>query len=321
MANESPPLSGPPVGITTPDQRQRVLLVTGVLGAGKTTALHALEDLGWEVIDNFPIRLLEEQARQSQHGDSGPDLQAPLAIGFDSRTRGFNPHLIIELVKRLSQRDDLQITTLYLDCSAEELQRRYNETRRRHPLAADMPVATGIAAERELMEPLRRWADIVVNTTAFSSNLLAHAIREQFTPDKGAAMTVTVTSFGFARGMPPVADFIFDMRFLDNPHWNPHLRPQTGKDPEVGAFVRRDPAYADAFARIRDLLLTLLPRFRAQGKAYVTIAFGCTGGRHRSVFVAEEIAAALREAGFSPTLLHRNLASRAADLVEGGATR
>ncbi len=332
MVAESPPFSGPSsaapaASAPDTDARQRVLLVTGVLGAGKTTALHALEDLGWEAIDNFPIRLLErlidspEQARQSQHGDSGPDLQAPLAIGFDSRTRGFNPHLIIELVKRLSQRDDLQITTLYLDCSAEELQRRYNETRRRHPLAADMPVATGIAAERELMEPLRRWADIVVNTTAFSSNLLSHAIREQFTPDKGAAMTVTVTSFGFARGMPPVADFIFDMRFLDNPHWNPHLRPQTGKDPEVGAFVRRDPAYADAFARIRDLLLTLLPRFRAQGKAYVTIAFGCTGGRHRSVFVAEEIAAALREAGFSPTLLHRNLASRAADLVEGGATR
>lgn len=184
-----------------------------------------------------------------------------------------------------------------------------------------MPVAAGIAAERELMAPLRRWSDIVVNTTAFTSNLLTQAIREQFTPEQSPEMTLTISSFGFARGMPPVADFIFDMRFLNNPHWDPELRPQTGKDPGVGAFVRRDPAYAEAFARIRDLLLSLLPRFRAQGKAYVTIAFGCTGGRHRSVFVAEEIAAALREAGFSPTLLHRNLASRAADLVEGGATR
>ena len=327
MVAESPPLSRLAESAPEADGRQRVLLVTGVLGAGKTTALHALEDLGWEAIDNFPIRLLErlidspERTAGANSGDDRAELQAPLAIGFDSRTRGFNPHLIIELVKRLSQRDDLQITTLYLDCSAEELQRRYNETRRRHPLAADMPVAAGIAAERELMEPLRRWADIVVNTTAFSSNLLSHAIREQFTPETGAAMTVTVTSFGFARGMPPVADFIFDMRFLDNPHWNPQLRPQTGRDPEVGAFVRRDPAFADTFARIRDLLLTVLPRFRAQGKAYVTIAFGCTGGRHRSVFVAEEIAAALRDAGFSPTLLHRNLASRAADLVEGGGTR
>ena len=316
MASNSPNPADPPEG------RQRVLLVTGVLGAGKTTALHALEDLGWEAIDNFPIRLLERLIDSPNTTDAtGVDIHTPLAIGFDSRTRGFNPHTIIEIVKRLSSRPDLQITTLYLDCTEDELLRRYNETRRRHPLAADMPVASGIAAERELMEPLRRWADVVVNTTAFSSNLLNQAIREQFTPEQGAEMTLTVSSFGFARGMPPVADFVFDMRFLNNPHWDPELRPQTGKDPEVGAFVRRDPAYADTFARIRDLLLTLLPRFRAQGKAYVNIAFGCTGGRHRSVFVAEEIAVALREAGFSPTLLHRNLASRAADLVEGGATR
>ena len=328
MASESTDSTAPGDHIAEPErpaERQRVLLVTGVLGAGKTTALHALEDLGWETIDNFPIRLLERLI-DSPDGAPGTgtdplDVHAPLAIGFDSRTRGFNPHGIIELVKRLTLRDDLQLTTLYLDCSEEELLRRYNETRRRHPLAADMPVAAGIAAERELMEPLRRWADVVVNTTAFSSNLLAHAIREQFAPESGMEMTVSVSSFGFARGMPPVADFIFDMRFLENPHWDKLLRPQTGKDPAVGAFIRRDPAFADVFARIRDLLLTVLPRFRAHGKAYVNIAFGCTGGRHRSVFMAEEIALALREAGFSPTLLHRNLASRAADLVEGGATR
>jgi UPF0042 nucleotide-binding protein len=326
MASESPDSAAPSEHLAEQDhpaERQRVLLVTGVLGAGKTTALHALEDLGWETIDNFPIRLLERliDSPEGAPGTDPIDVHAPLAIGFDSRTRGFNPHAIIELVKRLTLRDDLQLTTLYLDCSAEELLRRYNETRRRHPMAADMPVATGIAAERELMEPLRRWADVVVNTTAFSSNLLAHAIRDQFAPESGVGMTVSVSSFGFARGMPPVADFIFDMRFLENPHWDKQLRPQTGKDPAVGAFIRRDPAFADVFSRIRDLLLTVLPRFRKQGKAYVNIAFGCTGGRHRSVFMAEEIAAALREAGFSPTLLHRNLASRAADLVEGGATR
>ena len=309
MSDELPP---------TPGDKQRILLVTGVLGAGKTTALRALEDLGWETIDNFPIRLLE---RLIDTPDLANQAHGALAIGFDSRTRGFDPVAVIHLVKMLSRRNDLIVSTLYLDCSGEELQRRYNETRRRHPLAADMPVMAGISAERELMEPLRRWAEMVINTTAFSSNQLTQAIREQFGSDSAPGITVTVTSFGFARGMPPVADFVFDMRFLNNPHWDPELRPQTGKDPEVGAFVRRDPAYADTFARIRDLLLTLLPRFRAQGKAYVNIAFGCTGGRHRSVFVAEEIAVALREAGFSPTLLHRNLASRAADLVEGGATR
>jgi UPF0042 nucleotide-binding protein len=294
--------------------RQRVVLVTGVLGAGKTTALRVLEDLGWEVIDNFPIRFLE---RLIDTPDLNEHEHAPLAIGFDSRTRGFNPHTIVELVKRLTQRDDIELTTLYLDCSGEELQRRYNETRRRHPLAADMPASSGISAEREVMESLRRWADMVINTTAFSVNELQQAMREQFAPQSGAAMTVTVTSFGFSRGMPPVADFVFDMRFLDNPYWNPDLRPLTGKDAPVAEFIRRDPAFEVVFAHIRDLLLMLLPRFKANGKAYVHIAFGCTGGRHRSVFMVEQIGAALREAGFSPTMLHRNLGSRAADLVEG----
>jgi UPF0042 nucleotide-binding protein len=299
------------------DGRQRVLLVTGLLGAGKTTALRVLEDLGWEAIDNFPIRMLERLI----DSPGGAELRAPLAIGFDSRTRGFDPHRVITLVKKLSQREDLQLTTLFLDCGGQELERRYNETRRPHPLAGDMPAAAGIAAERELLEPLRRWADVVISTTAFSTNQLQQAIREQFAPETGAEMTVTVTSFGFARGMPPLADLVFDMRFLDNPYWEPELKPLTGQDTPVGEYIQRDPAYAEAYARIRDLLLLLLPRYRAQGKAYVTVAFGCTGGRHRSVFVAEEIAVALRDAGFSPTLLHRNLGSRAADLIEGGQSR
>lgn len=295
------------------DTRQRVLLVTGLLGAGKTTALRVLEDLGWETIDNFPVRMLERLI----DSPGGSDIRPPLAIGFDSRTRGFDPHRVIALVKKLSQREDLQLTTLFLDCSGQEIERRYNETRRPHPLAGDMPAAAGIAAERELLEPLRRWADVVISTTEFSANQLQQSIRAQFAPEPGAGMTVTVTSFGFARGMPPIADLVFDMRFLDNPHWVPELKPQTGQDAAVGDFVRKDPVFTEAYARIRDLLLLLLPRYQAQGKAYVTIAFGCTGGRHRSVFVAEQIAAALREAGFSPTLLHRNLGSRAADLIEG----
>jgi UPF0042 nucleotide-binding protein len=302
---------------TAPWARQRVLLVTGLLGAGKTTALRVLEDLGWEAIDNFPIRMLERLI----DSPAGSEIRAPLAIGFDSRTRGFDPHRVIALVKKLSQRDDLQLTTLFLDCAGIELERRYNETRRPHPLAGDMPAASGIAAERELLEPLRRWADIVISTTAFSTNQLQQAIREQFAPEPGADMIVTVTSFGFSRGMPPIADLVFDMRFLDNPHWEPELQLLTGQDAAVGDYIRKDPGFAEAYAKILDLLLTLLPRYRAQGKAYVTIAFGCTGGRHRSVFVSEQVAAALREAGFSPTLLHRNLGSRAADLVEGGQSR
>lgn len=298
-----------------PEPRQRLLLVTGLLGAGKTTALKVLEDLGWETIDNFPIRLLGRLIDSPDSG--GSDVRAPLAIGFDSRTRGFDPNQVIERVKRLVQRPAVELTTLFLDCAGQELERRYNETRRRHPLAQDMPAASGIAAEREMMEPLRRWGDMVISTTDFTTNDLQQAIRERFGRDAPPATVITVTSFGFSRGMPPIADLVFDMRFLDNPHWDPELRPLTGQDAAVGEHIRKDPAFAEAFERIRDLLLLLLPRYAAQGKAYVNIAFGCTGGRHRSVYTAEQMAAALTAAGYAPSVFHRNLTSRAADLVEG----
>jgi len=296
---------------------QRLLLVTGLLGAGKTTALKVLEDLGWEVIDNFPIRFLEGLIDSPARPEG--DIRPPLAIGFDTRTRGFDPNRIIAQVKQLTARDDIELTTLFLDCSGKELERRYNETRRRHPLADGMPVAAGIAAERELLSPMRRWADMVIDTSEFSVNELQQVIRERFVAESTQAMTVTVSSFGFSRGMPPAADLVFDMRFLDNPHWIAELRPLTGRDAAVGDHIRKDPAFTEAFERIRDLILVLLPRYQAQGKAYVHIAFGCTGGRHRSVFTAEQIAAALRTSGFSPTLLHRNLGARAADLLEGGS--
>lgn len=299
--------------------RQRVLLVTGMLGAGKTTALRVLEDLGWEIIDNFPVRLLDRLIDSAPVVDQSP--RPSLAIGFDCRTRGFDPDRVIAQVKALSERNDIELNTLFLDCSSKELERRFNETRRRHALAADAPVDTGIRAERELLAPLRRWADLLVETTEFTSNDLQRVIRERFSTDEPGDLTLTISSFGFSRGMPPLADLVFDMRFVENPHWDPVLRPMTGLDTPVGDYIRRDPAFDEAFARIRDLLLLLLPRYRAQGKAYVHIAFGCTGGRHRSVFTAERMAVVLREAGFSPTLLHRNLGSRAADLLEGGQRR
>ena len=294
-------------------RQQKILLVTGLSGAGKTTALRVLEDLGWEAIDNFPIRLLSGLIAQADDDAQ----QTPLAIGFDSRTRGFVPQDIIEGVKTLFQRDDLQITTLFLDCTSSELERRYNETRRRHPMAQERPVRVGIQAERELLEPLRRWADAVIDTSGYTSNQLQQSIREQFARSAPQTMSVIISSFGFARGTPPLADLVFDMRFLDNPHWIEDLREQTGLDDPVGAHIRQDPAFQTAFDQIRDLLLTLLPRYQAQGKSYVNIAFGCTGGRHRSVFTAAQMAAALNEEGFSPTILHRNLGSRAADEIEG----
>ena len=290
---------------------QRILLVTGMLGAGKTTALRELEDLGWESIDNFPIRLLDRLL-----GSTG--AQHPIAIGFDCRTRGFVPGDVIEKVKDLATRPDMEVTTLFLDCAGHELERRFDETRRRHYLARDLPVSAGIAAERELMGQLRRWADMLIDTTSYSVNDLKQTIRDRFAQSRPAEMTVTVSSFGFSRGMPPAADLVFDMRYLTNPHWEEGLRELTGQDAPVGAFIESDPVFVTSFAKIRALLEELLPRYAQQGKSYVNIAFGCTGGRHRSVYSAEKMAAALREAGFSPTVLHRNLGSRAAAMVERG---
>ena len=294
---------------SSPDNKQRILLVTGLAGAGKTTALQVLEDLGWETIDNFPIRLLS--------GLVGSEADfSPLAIGFDSRTRGFVPTEIISLCKQFEAREDIEFSTLFIDCASAELERRYNETRRPHPMAKGRPAMDGIKAERELLEPLRRWADSVIDTSDYSTNQLQQVIRERFSESAERAMTITIASFGFARGMPPLADLLFDMRFLDNPHWVEELRPKTGLDPEVGRHIAADPAFAPAFERIAGLLIELLPHYSEQGRSYLNIAFGCTGGRHRSVYSAERAAEVLREAGFSPTVIHRNLGSRPADPLE-----
>jgi RNase adapter protein RapZ len=293
---------------------KKVLLVTGLSGAGKTTALKTLEDLGWEAVDNFPIRLAGPLlAMPSPEGRTEPDV--PLALGFDTRTRGFNTDKLIEQVKQLQKRGDLEIMMLFLDCAGSEIERRYSETRRRHPLAQDRPAIDGIAQERHLMGPLRRWADLVIDTTKLSASDLQGEIRERFRVATGG-MTVSIMSFGFSRGVPHNADLVFDMRFLKNPHWDAQLRPLTGLDPPVADYVSKDPEYAGAVERIRELLLYLLPRYDAQGKAYVSIAFGCTGGRHRSVYVAEQFAQILNQAGFTPTVSHRDLNSRPIDSLE-----
>jgi UPF0042 nucleotide-binding protein len=293
---------------------KRILLVTGLSGAGKSTALKTLEDLGWEVVDNLPLSLLEHLLSTPPR-KGGPRRRRPLAIGIDSRTRDFDAKRIVDQIKALADDRDFPVETLFFDCAGSELLRRYSETRRRHPLAPDRPATDGIAAERELMAPLRRWADHVVDTTDTSPNALQQQLRDRF-GTAADAPTLTIMSFGFARGLPRSADIVFDMRFLRNPYWEEALRGLTGEDEDVGAYVAADEGYA-AVERIEALLLDLLPRYRAEGKSYVTVAFGCTGGRHRSVHVAARVAARLREAGFSPTLEHRDLASRPRAASEG----
>jgi RNase adapter protein RapZ len=290
---------------------QQILLVTGMSGAGKSTALETLEDLGWEAIDNFPIRMVPDLLSRNEGS------AAPLAIGVDARTRGFVPAEIRDQFEDLSARPDLSVGTLFLDCTSPEIERRYNETRRRHPLAQGRPVREGIRAERELLAPLRKWAQMVIDTSGYGRNHLQQAMRERFAEGPTGSLTITVTSFGFARGMPPIADLVFDMRFLDNPHWVEDLREQTGRDRAVAAHIEADPTFAPAFEKIADLVVSLIPLYAAQGRAYLTVAFGCTGGRHRSVFSAETLAARLKDDGYEPTLIHRDLAARAADTVEG----
>ncbi len=294
---------------------ERLLLVTGMSGAGKSTTLDTLEDLGWEVVDNLPLKLLERLLDQPPAEGTVADHR-PLAIGIDSRTRGFDAAAVIARVQRLQRKAHYEVSTLFLDCAGTELERRYGETRRPHPLALDRPASDGIAQEREQLQALREGADHLIDTTSLSRSELQNELRTRFGQEGGKETLLCVMSFGFSRGLPRNADLVFDMRFLRNPHWDRDLKPMTGLDAPVGAYIAEDVAYEAACTQIEALLLTLVPRYALEGKAYVTIAFGCTGGRHRSVHVAERVAARLRGAGFSPTVAHRDLASTPKDAVE-----
>lgn len=295
---------------------KRILLVTGMSGAGKSTVLRTLEDLGWEVVDNLPLLLLNRLlATEPGHVES--DDQRPLAIGIGVQTRGFDAERIVQRIKKLNEDDEVEISTLFLECSGAELRRRYAETRRRQPLALDRPATDGIARERELLTPLRHWANRLIDTTRLSSNELVQQVRAAFSGERLGRTVLTIASFGYSRGVPRDVDIVLDMRFLRNPHWVPELRPGTGQDAGVSAYIEADPAYDEAMERIESLLLLLIPRYQAEGKSYVTIAFGCTGGRHRSVHVAERVARRLREAGFSPTVTHRDMQTAPQDSLEG----
>jgi len=290
---------------------RRILLVTGLSGAGRTTALKTLEDMGWEAVDNLPAGLVE-RLLSAPPPEGAPGDDQPLAVGIDSRTRGFDTAAIRRMGERLGAE------TLFLDCADIVLARRFSATRRRHPLGLDRPVADGIARERELLAPLRARADHLLDTTDLSVNALQADLRARFGDGEGgsAPPVLTVASFSYGRGLPRHADLVFDMRFLRNPHWVPALRPGTGLDADVAAYVADDPAYAAAMDAIGGLVLPLLPRYAREGKSYVTIAFGCTGGRHRSVASAEAMAARLRAGGFSPTVTHRELAGARPDAAE-----
>jgi UPF0042 nucleotide-binding protein len=285
----------------------RLLLVTGMSGAGKSTVLDALEDMGWDCADNLPTALLEDFVR----GAGGAGI-VPMAVGMDARSRGFDAVALPGLVRSIK---GVSPEILYLDCGGSELVRRYDETRRRHPLAADRPAEDGIARDRDLTAALRNAADSVLDTTDLKPAELRDELRRRYGGDADQPV-LTIASFGFARGVSRTADLMFDMRFAANPHWVDELRPLTGLDEAVRAYVAQDPGWVGAMDRIEQLLVDLIPRYYDAGKTYLTVAFGCTGGRHRSVAAAVEMAERLRKAGFSPNIRHRDLASPPSDTIE-----
>ncbi len=285
--------------------RTRVVVVTGLSGAGKSAALKILEDLGYEAVDNLPLSLLRRLVVSDGDSLDRPPRGA-IALGVDCRTRDFNPVQLLLLLEDLRSRPELNVTLLYFDCDDDALHKRFTATRRRHPLAHDRSVTDGIAAERALISPLRGSADRIFDTTSLSLPDLRRMLAAYFALESGNKLTIDVVSFSYRHGLPREADLVFDARFLRNPFYDETLRPRAGDDPGVGEYIAEDPDFSPFFEKVSSLVIDLLPRFDAEGKRYLTIAIGCTGGRHRSVYVAGLLSQRLRSAGYPVSLRHRD---------------
>ena len=294
-----------PLGHPRPQaSRRRLLLVTGLAGAGRSTALKCLEDHGFEAVDNLPLALLPHLVSGVNASGEAPRA---LAIGIDSRTRDFTAEGLAALLQDMKADPTLDVRLLFLDSDDETLRRRFTETRRRHPMAPDRPVSDGIAQERRLMFPLQQVADLVIDTSDRTIGDFKALLATELGLEGKSELAITVISFSYRLGLPREADLVFDVRFLDNPHYDPALRPLTGEDERVGRAVEDDPAYDGFFAGMTGLLWPLLPGFEREGKSYLTIAIGCTGGRHRSVHVARRLAQWLEGKGRPAILRHRDL--------------
>lgn len=282
-----------------------LVLVTGPSGAGRSTAIRAFEDMGYEVIDNLPLSLVPRLME-------GSPLGRPIALGVDVRNRDFNATGLIELIDTLTRDPRVSLELLYLDCAVPELIQRYSETRRRHPLAPNETPTEGIAREIDLLLPIRVRADQLIDTTDLSVHDLKAEIARWF--DRGAAvrLAVSLQSFSYRRGVPRGVDMIFDTRFLKNPHWDVALRELDGRDAAVAAYIAEDARFVPFFDKVADLVQLVLPAHRDEGKAHLTIGFGCTGGQHRSVACVEKLGNVLAEAGWAVSKRHRELERRAA---------
>ncbi|WP_120634525.1 RNase adapter RapZ [Ruegeria sp. EL01] len=283
--------------------QSQIVLVTGPSGAGRSTAIHVLEDLGFEAIDNLPMGLLSRLL-------DGAESDRPMALGIDARNRDFSTVGFIELAEKLGRMKQYDLTVLYLDCSDEVLLRRFSETRRRHPVAKDAGLETGVRTEKELLAPIREIADTLIDSSALNVHQLREEVERWFAPKGGRHLAISVESFSYKRGLPRSLDMVFDCRFLANPYWRPELRAADGRNPDVAHYVQSDANYEPFFDRVVDLVNLLLPAFRAEGKAHLSVAFGCTGGQHRSVAMAEAVAKALAEGGQQVAIRHREMERR-----------
>ncbi len=280
--------------------RPSVVLVSGPSGAGRSTAVRVLEDVGYEVIDNLPLSLVHRVL-------TGPALTHPIALGVDVRNRDFSTEMMLELIETLRSDPRYQMELLYLDCSDDVLVRRYSETRRRHPLApSDTPVE-GIRREGQLLEPVRGRADILIDTTELSPHELKDELLRWLSVSGCEQLAVSVHSFSYKRGVPRGLDLVFDTRFLRNPHWDPELRNLTGQDPRVASYVAEDERFNPFFEKMTDLIEFLLPAYGEEGKAHLAIGIGCTGGKHRSVALTEKLAKALAHKRWQVSIRHREL--------------
>ncbi len=284
-------------------EARRLVLVTGPSGAGRSSAIRVLEDLGYEAIDNMPLRLIRPLL-------DNPVPDKPVALGIDPRNRDFSITAIMDAMGQIAAVPGLMPELLYLDCNTEVLLNRFSETRRRHPLAAADRVEAGIQRELELLAPLRARADVLIDTSDINVHQLRAEVEHWFSPGGHSQIAVSVQSFSYKRGLPRSVDMVFDCRFLKNPFWDPELRSATGLDPAVKAYIWTDERAATFEAKLRDMLLWQLPAYLDEGKSHLSVAFGCTGGQHRSVAMAETLAAALAEAGWQVSIRHRELDRR-----------
>lgn len=279
---------------------QRLVLVTGPSGAGRSSALKVLEDAGFEAMDNLPLHLLPAVLKDVS-------AQRSVAVGVDARNRDFTTNAVLDVLSQLSTRPNLVVELLYLDCADDVLLRRFSETRRRHPLApADRP-AQGIAREKELLGPIRAKADVLIDTTALNVHQMREEVEQWFAPGGQHHLAVSVQSFSYKRGLPRSVDIVHDCRFLRNPYWEPELRKFNGTDARVQTYVGQDPRFAPFEQKVFELSELLLPAYREEGKSHIAIAFGCTGGQHRSVTLAEQHALRLAQAGWQVSIRHREL--------------